>query len=276
MNDESIYGSSENAIISSGELTEHELAMLDLNAAIRIGDDSIEVNDVEETEATDEPVEEDEEEQEETNYSRSAAEEEINAASAEHQEGREGLQSMIEVAVKNGLPQESIDSILNEYTEEETLSEKTLDLLEQHGFNRKFVNTFIKGQQAVVNQLAQSLVNYVGGVEQWEGIISHLESHDKATLDSLQDALDNNNIRTVKTILTLTQKTIKQDAVNKYGTKPERSVAKQSKPTITTGSRGVAGYADQKEMIAAMSDKRYQSDAKYRAEVEQRVMHSNF
>lgn len=64
MNDESIYGSSENAIISSGELTEHELAMLDLNAAIRIGDDSIEVNDVAETEATHEPVEEDEEEQE--------------------------------------------------------------------------------------------------------------------------------------------------------------------------------------------------------------------
>ncbi|HDG1674902.1 TPA: hypothetical protein PFE07_004391, partial [Kluyvera cryocrescens] len=222
MNDESIYGSSENAIISSGELTEHELAMLDLNASIRIGDDSIEVNDVAETEATDEP-EEDEEEQEETNYSRSAAEEEINAASAEHQEGREGLQSMIEVAVKNGLPQESIDSILNEYTEEETLSEKTLDLLEQHGFNRKFVNTFIKGQQAVVNQLAQSLVNYVGGVEQWDGIISHLELHDKTTLDSLQDALDSNNIRTVKTILTLTQKTIKQDAVNKYGSKPERS-----------------------------------------------------
>ncbi|HGH5981076.1 TPA: hypothetical protein ACJI8J_004569 [Kluyvera georgiana] len=274
MDDESIFGNSDNAIISSGELTEHELAMLELDASIRIGDDSIEVNDAEEPE--EETVEEETGNTEEETFDRSDAEAAINAVSVEHQEGREGLQSMIDVAVKNGLPEESVTNILNEYMEEETLSEKTLDLLEEHGFNRKFVNTFIKGQQAVVNQLATSLVNFVGGVEQWDSIINHLEINDKSTLDSLQNALDSNNIGTVKTILSLTQKTIRQETVKKYGTKQERSVAKQSKPTITTGSKGVQGYADQKEMITAMSDKRYQTDAKYRAEVEQRVMRSNF
>lgn len=278
------FGGSSDAIVSSGELSEHEKAMLEMNAAVRDGDDSIEINSEEEF---DEPVEEEQEyEESESNETEEESDEELTTdkeegksldnASKELKEGAEGLQSMVEMAVKNGLPQEAIQSIMGEYTEDQELSEESMKLLEEHGFSRKFVSNYIAGQQAIVERMAQSLVNFVGGPENWESITGYLQKNDTDTLDSLQEALDNNNIKQVKTILTLTQKTINANKSSKFGSKQQRSITKSAKPAIQVKNNSVQGYANQQEMVKAMSDKRYSTDSAYRSEVEQRVMRSNF
>ncbi|MFV7520704.1 capsid assembly protein [Enterobacter quasiroggenkampii] len=273
------FGGSSDAITSDGTLTEHEQAMLVMDVSARDGDDSIELS-------TDEPEEEIQEE-EETNDLNDEEEHEVEApkeasntidqANAEMKEGREGFESMVQIAVTNGMPQEAVDSIVNEYMEDEQLSEKSLKILEEHGFTRKFVQNYIAGQQAIVERMARGLVDFVGGADNWETIMTHLQKNDPDSLESLQVALDNNNIKMVKTVLTLTQKELNQAKESKYGKKAERSVSKSAKPQIQTQiNTGPKGFSNSQEMVDAMKDKRYSTDPKYRAEVEQRVIRSNF
>ncbi|MEB6166067.1 hypothetical protein MXF49_10195 [Klebsiella pneumoniae] len=278
------FGATSESIISDGSLSEHDLAMLEMDVSVRDGDDSIELGediDFDEIEEEEEEEEETEEEVEEINEvetpkTSNEISELVDSNSREIQEGRDGLESMIESAVANGMPQEAVNSIIGEYLEDSQLSEKSLATLEQYGFNRKFVANYIAGQQAMVDRMANSLVEYVGGVDKWNTIISHLETNDSDTLDALQDALDNNNIKVVKSILSLTNKTITTSKSQKFGNKAQRSVTKSARPQIQTRVDTVKGYATSQEMVEAMSDKRYSRDPKYRAEVEQRVMRSNF
>lgn len=279
------FGASENAIVSSGELSEHEKAMLEMDGAVRDGDDSIEttVQDEEYDEPEDEQEfeesDEDDSDEDETTEEVAIDKDEsknLDNASQELKDGAEGLQNMVEMAVKNGLPQESIQTIMSEYMDNQELSNESMKLLEEHGFTRKFVNNYIAGQNAIVERMAQSLVNFVGGPENWESITGYLQKNDTDTLDSLQEALDNNNIKQVKTILTLTKKTIDASKSSKFGAKQQRSITKSAKPQIQVNTNTVKGYANQQEMVKAMSDKRYANDAAYRSEVEQRVMRSNF
>lgn len=275
------FGATSESIISDGSLSEHDLAMLEMDVSVRDGDDSIELGediDFDEVESEEEEFEEEVEEIDEVETPKTSKEvsELVDSNSREIQEGRDGLESMIESAVTNGMPREAVNSIISEYLEDSQLSEKSLATLEQYGFNRKFVANYIAGQQAMVDRMASSLVEYVGGVDNWNSIITHLESNDSDTLDALQDALDNNNIKTVKSILTLTNKAITTTKAQKFGNKSQRSVTKSARPQIQTKVDTVKGYANSQEMVEAMSDKRYSRDPKYRAEVEQRVMRSNF
>ncbi|HDL8237479.1 capsid assembly protein [Yersinia enterocolitica] len=266
------FGGSADAITSDGSLTEHEKAMLEMDVSARDGDDAIELS--EEDESTIEEEQSDDETPEITINKEEATS--LESASNDLKEGVDGLQSMIDVAVVNGLPQDTVQSIMQEYIDTQKLSEESLKQLEEHGFSRKFVNNYIAGQQAMVERMAQGLVNFVGGSDNWEAITDYLEKNDTDTLDSLQEALDSNNIRQVKTILTLTQKTINSTKTAKFGTKSNRSVTKSAKPQIQTQTNTVKGFTSTQEMVDAMSDKRYARDPKYRSEVEAKVLRSNF
>ncbi|EPN9191330.1 capsid assembly protein [Enterobacter roggenkampii] len=274
------FGGSKDAITSDGTLSEHEQAMLEMDVTARDGDDAIELS-------TDEPVSDEvqevEEVEEETDDEEHEVEtpkeasETIEQANTEMKEGREGFESMVAIAVNNGMPQEAVDAIVNEYIEDEQLSEKSLKILEEHGFTRKFVQNYIAGQQAIVERMARGLVDFVGGADKWETIMTHLQKNDPQTLETLQTALDNNNIKMVKSVLTLTQKELNQAKQSKYGKKAERSVSKSAKPQVQTQlNTGPKGFSNSQEMVDAMKDKRYSTDPKYRAEVEQRVIRSNF
>lgn len=274
------FGGSPEAITSDGTLSEHEQAMLEMDVTARDGDDSIELSseeepiEIEDTETEDDDVEEPEEHKQETPQEANTT---IEEATKDLNEGREGFQSMVELAVQNGLPQEAVEAIIAEYIDEEQLSDKSLKILEEHGFTRKFVNNYIAGQQAIVDRMARGLVDFVGGGDNWNTIMHHLETSDTDSLEALQDALDNGKIKTVKTILTLTQKNINQTKDNKYGQKAQRSVSKSAKPQIQTQiNTGPKGFSNSQEMVDAMKDKRYSTDPKYRAEVEQRVIRSSF
>ncbi|WP_432340592.1 capsid assembly protein [Yersinia enterocolitica] len=270
------FGGSADAITSDGSLTEHEKAMLEMDVSARDGDDAIELS--EEDEFSIEEEQSDDEQSSETPEITTNKEEatSLESASNDLKEGVDGLQSMIDVAVVNGLPQDTVQSIMQEYIDTQKLSENSLKQLEEHGFSRKFVNNYIAGQQAMVERMAQGLVNFVGGSDNWEAITDYLEKNDTDTLYSLQEALDSNNIRQVKTILTLTQKTINSTKTEKFGTKSNRSITKSAKPQIQTQTNTVKGFTSTQEMVDAMSDKRYSRDPKYRSEVEAKVLRSNF
>lgn len=107
------FGGSADAITSDGSLTEHEKAMLEMDVSARDGDDAIELS--EEDESTIEEEQSDDEQSNDETPEITINKEEatsLESASNDLKEGVDGLQSMIDVAVVNGLPHKILSNLL--------------------------------------------------------------------------------------------------------------------------------------------------------------------
>lgn len=182
----------------------------------------------------------------------------------------QGFQSMVEKAVADGLPAESIQRMYDEY-KEGGLSEESYAELAKVNFTREFIDSYIQGQEALIDQYAASMVEYVGGNEKFAALMQHLQATDMTAFNSLDEALETRNIDLAKSLLNLAG----QSYNLKFGKAAKRSVTKRAVQTKVTAPK-VQGFTSQAEMIKAMSDKRYRDDAAYRHEVEQKVAYSRF
>lgn len=182
----------------------------------------------------------------------------------------QGFQSMVEKAVADGLPAESIQRMYDEY-KEGGLSEESYAELAKVNFTREFIDSYIQGQEALIDQYASSMVEYVGGNEKFAALMQHLQATDMTAFNSLDEALETRNIDLAKSLLNLAG----QSYNLKFGKAAKRSVTKRAVQTKATAPK-VQGFTSQAEMIKAMSDKRYRDDAAYRHEVEQKVAYSRF
>lgn len=182
----------------------------------------------------------------------------------------QGFQSMVEKAVADGLPAESIQRMYDEY-KEGGLSEESYAELAKVNFSREFIDSYIQGQEALIDQYASSMVEYVGGNEKFAALMQHLQATDMTAFNSLDEALETRNIDLAKSLLNLAG----QSYNLKFGKAAKRSVTKRAVQTKVTVPK-VQGFTSQAEMIKAMSDKRYREDAAYRHEVEQKVAYSRF
>lgn len=277
-----------NAVMSSNNITEHEENMLALPTSVRDGDASIEL--VAEPEVDPEgnpevPTEEGgegaqegaDESGDEGEGTDEGADEftplgdpasELVEASRQIDEYTEGFVQMREQAIKAGLSEALADSIEAEYERDGTLSEASLKALEEVGYSRGFVRSFISGQEAITNSYIQQIQSYAGGPEKFQAILSHLNSSSPDAVLALEKAIEAQDLASVKTIINLGM----ASRTKKFGKTPERSVTKRAPAApAQTGKPAVQGFESQRDMIAAMSDPRYQNDAKYRASVEARV-----
>lgn len=182
----------------------------------------------------------------------------------------QGFQSMVEKAVADGLPAESIQRMYDEY-KAGGLSEESYAELAKVNFTREFIDSYIQGQEALIDQYASSMVEYVGGNEKFAALMQHLQATDMTAFNSLDEALETRNIDLAKSLLNLAG----QSYNLKFGKAAKRSVTKRAVQTKVTAPK-VQGFTSQAEMIKAMSDKRYRDDAAYRHEVEQKVAYSRF
>lgn len=182
----------------------------------------------------------------------------------------QGFQSMVEKAVADGLPADSIQRMYDEY-KDGGLSEESYAELAKVNFTREFIDSYIQGQEALIDQYASSMVEYVGGNEKFAALMQHLQATDMTAFNSLDEALETRNIDLAKSLLNLAG----QSYNLKFGKAAKRSVTKRAVQTKVTAPK-VQGFTSQAEMIKAMSDKRYRDDAAYRHEVEQKVAYSWF
>ncbi|MCO4339816.1 hypothetical protein MTQ92_12265, partial [Staphylococcus agnetis] len=143
-----------------------------------------------------------------------------------------------------------------------------LKALEAVGYSRGFVRSFINGQEALANTYVAQIQAYAGGPEKFQAILSHLNATSKDAVASLEKAIESQDLHAIKTIINLGM----ASHTKKFGKTPQRSVTKRAPASPAAARKStVEGFASQREMIAAMSDKRYQDDASYRAQVEARV-----
>lgn len=291
------------AVMSGGSVEEHEQNMLALDVAARDGDDAIELaSDEVETERDlydnsdpfgqeddegriqvrigdgSEPTDVDtgEEGIEGTEGSEEFTPlgdtpEELVAASEQLGEHEEGFQEMINIAAERGMSAETIEAIQREYEENEELSDASYAKLAEIGYTKAFIDSYIRGQEALVDQYVNSVIEYAGGRDRFDALYNHLETHNPEAAQSLDNALTNRDLATVKAIINLAG----ESRAKAFGRKPTRSVTSRAIPAKPQATKR-EGFADRSEMIKAMSDHRYRTDANYRRQVEQKVIDSNF
>ncbi|ADX87478.1 capsid and scaffold protein [Vibrio phage JSF24] len=284
------YSHLTNAVVS-GELTEHEQAMIAAPVAVRDGDDSISIEmpseepevEQEEAQLEDEPeVEQEVESEGESESEEGEGESEleipdvdpkdITEAGAALTEAQEGQKALIEQAVKNGLDAALIPAMEAEFEEHGKLSEGSYEALAAAGYSRQFVDSYIKGQQAIVNKFVESVVEYAGGREVFAKIQEAM-AENQSLGAAFNAAIERNDIVTIKALIDSGKVTLR----SKFGVKPKRDLTVSAKPAAQKpAAQKVEPFANRQEMVKAMSDKRYARDAAYRAQVEARVIASSF
>lgn len=260
--------------ISSG-LSEHDHAMIQLDTDVRDGDDQI--NTVFE--------EEEGEQQEDTNVEESPKEEvqlegqeesivikevpELSTALKDLNDNLEGFEEMKASAIERGLDESMLALIEAEYEAGEGLSAKSYDALAKAGYSKGFVDSYLRGQEAMVSQYIGSIYAMAGGETKFNAIVAHLEANGGS--EGLYDAIENRNVSTIKTIMSLAAASRTKD----FGKAPARSIANKAVPAAPAKSK-VPAFESRDAMVKAMSDPRYSHDASYRKAVENMVAMSNF
>lgn len=295
------------AVVTGGNPVEHEQNMVALNVETRDGDDLIEAHDeqpedlyniedkfAEEQDPNRMQVRIGEEASEDANadeaVEESAGEEELSEdgetpeefvplgdapadlteVTQQITEHEQGFQEMVADAINRGMSEEYLATIEAEYAGD-GISDASYEKLKAIGYSKAFVDSYMRGQEALVNQYVAQAKAYAGGEERFNALHAHLKSTNPEAASALETAFGNRDLGTMKAIINLAGSSF----TKKFGKPAERSVTKRAipvKPQVTKAE----GFQTRDEMIKAMSDSRYRSDAAYRREVEQKVINSAF
>lgn len=285
------------AVVTSGNQEEHVQNMLELDVAARDGDDAIEINKSDDIYDTKDPFSDGKDDDGTRNSLRISTDGEEDAAqedegsSEENEEftplgdapeevtnlttqldsHEQGFQEMINQASERGLPADAIAQVQTEYAEDGELSEGSYKALSEAGYSKAFVDSYIAGQVALVNSYVAGIKEYAGGDAKFQDLFTHLETSNPDAAESLVAAIESRDMGTIKAIINLAG----QSRIKAYGKPAARSLTTKGTQAAPV-ARKVAGFESPDEMMKAMSDPRYRTNAKFRSEVEQKVYNSNF
>lgn len=169
------------------------------------------------------------------------------------------------------LTTESVQAIEAEYAETGKLSDESYKALADAGFPKLFVDSYLRGQEAVSNSYVQSVISMSGGNEAFKQLCEHLAV--EGTLEAFQEAVENRNSGAIRAFMKMAESGLR----SKYGKPAQRSVSQNampaSKPAVSANQ--VQPFTSRAEMVAAMSDPRYQRDPAYNRLVVARLQVSN-
>jgi hypothetical protein len=277
------------AVMSSSDPAEHEQNMLALDVRARDGDASIELSKSDEGDEPDpregdepdpkeddepDPKEGDEPDQQEGDEIAPLGEPDsaLKEASESITRYAEGFAAMKEQAVKAGLTPEAAAQAEQEYEADGKLSSATYEALAKAGYSKGFIDSYIQGQEAVADQFVSRVVEYAGGTEKFQRIIKHMESTSPESVESLYEAVERQDLKSIRTIINLGI----QGQTKKFGKAPERSVTKKAPAVAPKAAPKAEGYTSRAEMVKDMSSAAYRNDPAFRAKVEAKVANAKF
>ena len=156
-----------------------------------------------------------------------------------------------------------LDPFYSEYSEAGELSPESYQKLEELGYPKDVVDTYIKGYEAQVSQYTKEAVEMVGGQEEYDAMAEW-------AVDNLTpEQLDNYN----------EQLALGGDAWEyalrglhaKYKQSGDAPVERVNSGEKQPLNKGVQPFTSQEELTAATRDRRYQTSPEYRKMVEQRL-----
>ena len=159
----------------------------------------------------------------------------------------------------------NLETLQQEYSKEGQLADKSYEALEKAGIPKDYVDAFIKGQEAIATQTANTLKQEVGGNESY-----------KAMMDWAVDNLTETEITAYNN--TVNGKDIEATRLAISGLNARFQNATGNAPNLQSANKATAanapGYRSWAEVTAAMSDDRYQKDSAYRADVQNKIKNS--
>ena len=153
----------------------------------------------------------------------------------------------------------------NEYLEKGELSPESYTELGSKGMSTEMVNSWIQGQEAISDKLAETAYNSVGGQEKYKELVAWAgDNLAQEEIDSFNRALESTN---------------KNDSLFAIKSlNAQYQMANGSSPNLLQGSTGGSSsgaFSSLSQMSEAMRDPRYQTDPAFRDEVTRKLGSSN-
>ena len=160
----------------------------------------------------------------------------------------------------------SMDTLQQEYNESGELNEKSYKALEKAGIPKDYVDAFIKGQEAIAVQTANTLKQEVGGDENYRNMMTWASNNlSEAEVNAYNNTVNGKDIEATKLAIAGLNARFK----SAEGVEP--NLAKGDRPSTSNAP----GYRSWAEVTAAMADDRYTKDNAYRADVQAKLKNSS-
>lgn len=175
--------------------------------------------------------------------------------------GQETASEVSELLDANGL---DFDVFQQEYAETGELSSDAYAALEQAGFSRGIVDTWIQGQDALAAQVTSEMYDVVGGQQEYEQMISWAsDALPESEIDAFNTTMETQDPSMIRLAI--------QGLNARYRSEAEPSLMQGSTGTVSSGGR----FESNAELTAAMSDPRYSKDPAYRQQVADKLARSS-
>ena len=161
-----------------------------------------------------------------------------------------------------------VNAIASEYAANGgKLTDATQKSLADKGVTKATLDTFIAGQQAIHREQTATLAEVVGGPDKLTNVLSWAKTGlSAAEIKAYDSMIDSNNIEGAKLLLG----SIAQKYVAANGNDPKLITG------VTVPSQsGAKPFESSAQVVAAMKDKRYETDSAYRKSVSDRLAVTN-
>lgn len=163
-----------------------------------------------------------------------------------------------------------VDEFSKEFNEKGELSEESFASLEKRGLPRRFVESYIEGQKALVQGRVQSVVSAVGGQEAYGELVQWAAQNlSEQEVASFNQMVTGNSLDQAR--FAVMGLKARRDGVMGTGSK-----LKQGTGAASGAPEGLEPFETLGQLIQAQSDPRYKTSPKYRESVMARLERSNF
>jgi hypothetical protein len=175
--------------------------------------------------------------------------------------GEETASDVAELLDNKGL---DFDVFQQEYDENGELSDDAYAALDEAGFPRSVVDTWIQGQDALASQVTGEMYNIVGGQEDYNNMVSWAaDTLPESEIDAFNATMTSQNPDMIRLAI--------QGLNARYRSEAEPSLLQGGTGTVSSGGR----FESNAELTAAMSDPRYSKDPAYRQQVADKLARSS-
>jgi hypothetical protein len=157
------------------------------------------------------------------------------------------------------------NSLSNEYWANDGLTDQSYDSLEKAGIPREIVDSFIEGQQSLLQNTTNEVYSSVGGQENYSSMVDWAADNlSEGQVDAYNRAVNSGDMEETKFAV----QGLRSMYEAQQGVEPVRNLAGQSRPSVDA-------YSSLAQMKADMADPRYSSDQAFRDQVASKLSRSN-
>lgn len=159
---------------------------------------------------------------------------------------------------------EALDGYVQEFRKDGQLSDASYKTLQDMGFGKAVVDAYIEGQRAVAEKQAETVYTHVGGKDSFSKVLEWA-----ATSLPVEEQEAFNGLMASGDLKTATFAV--KNLAARYEAETRTPARIEGKPT---GAQ--VGFRSKAEMVAAMTDARYKTDAAFRQDVARKMAMSKF